>query len=89
MISKKTISVSLVFFLASIAFGQSGNKLTPVTFEKVKMEDNFWLPRLKRQKTTLVSQDREMRHIAQPAALCGIRPFQGNGGSGFVARRRA
>lgn len=54
MISKKTISVSLVFFLASIAFGQSGNKLTPVTFEKVKMEDNFWLPRLKRQKTTLV-----------------------------------
>ena len=28
--------------------------LTPVTFEKVAMEDNFWLPRLKTQKETLV-----------------------------------
>lgn len=28
--------------------------LTPVTFEKVALEDNFWLPRLKTQKETLV-----------------------------------
>ena len=28
--------------------------LTPVTFEKVAMEDSFWLPRLKTQKETLV-----------------------------------
>lgn len=34
--------------------GQSGKKLEPVTFENVRMDDSFWLPRLKRQKTTLV-----------------------------------
>lgn len=28
--------------------------LTPVTFEKVTLEDDFWLPRLKTQKETLV-----------------------------------
>ena len=28
--------------------------LTPVTFEKVTLEDEFWLPRLKTQKETLV-----------------------------------
>ncbi len=28
--------------------------LTPITFEKVALEDNFWLPRLKTQKETLV-----------------------------------
>ena len=28
--------------------------LTPVSFENVKLEDNFWLPRLKTQKETLV-----------------------------------
>ena len=28
--------------------------LTPVTFEKVTLEDNFWLPRLRTQKETLV-----------------------------------
>lgn len=28
--------------------------LTPVSFEKVALEDNFWLPRLKTQKETLV-----------------------------------
>ena len=28
--------------------------LTQIPFEKVKIEDNFWLPRLKTQKKTLV-----------------------------------
>ena len=28
--------------------------LTQVTFEKVTLQDNFWLPRLKTQKETLV-----------------------------------
>ena len=28
--------------------------LTPVSFEKVTLQDEFWLPRLKTQKQTLV-----------------------------------
>lgn len=28
--------------------------LTPVSFEKVTLNDNFWLPRLQTQKKTLV-----------------------------------
>ena len=33
---------------------RENESLTPVTFEKVAMEDDFWLPRLKIQKETLV-----------------------------------
>ena len=51
---------------ASLAFGliltascaekveKPAEALTPVTFEKVTLEDDFWLPRLKTQKETLV-----------------------------------
>ena len=49
------------FFMAVIAAlcvtagnAQPASGLTPVTFEKVKMADSFWLPRLQRQKSTLV-----------------------------------
>ena len=38
--------------------------LTPVTFEKVTLQDQFWLPRLKTQKQTLVPFALEK---AQPA----------------------
>lgn len=33
---------------------EGGEALQPVPFQKVKIEDNFWLPRLKTQKHTLV-----------------------------------
>ena len=36
------------------AIERERESLTPVTFEKVALEDSFWLPRLKTQKETLV-----------------------------------
>ena len=36
------------------AIERQRESLTPVTFEKVALEDSFWLPRLKTQKDTLV-----------------------------------
>ena len=36
------------------AIERERESLTPVTFEKVALEDSFWLPRLKTQKDTLV-----------------------------------
>ena len=34
---------------------QKGNEaLAPISFEKVTLQDSFWLPRLKTQKQTLV-----------------------------------
>jgi len=36
------------------SFVQVENRLTPLPFNKVKLEDDFWLPRLKTQKETLV-----------------------------------
>ncbi|MBQ2185674.1 MAG: hypothetical protein II402_02995, partial [Bacteroidaceae bacterium] len=51
----KKVSLAVLFFiLAAAGYGETDKKLEPVTFEKVKMEDNFWLPRLKRQKDILV-----------------------------------
>ena len=48
--------VSVLF--ASCCHQSACNKpaeaLQPVSFEKVRLEDNFWLPRLKTQKETLV-----------------------------------
>ena len=36
------------------SYNERGEALQPVPFQKVKIEDNFWLPRLKTQKHTLV-----------------------------------
>ena len=50
-----------ILALAAVATACQGEKierekeaLTPMTFEKVTLEDSFWLPRLKTQKETLV-----------------------------------
>ena len=37
-----------------VSSDQVANKLTPLPFNKVKLEDSFWLPRLKTQKEILV-----------------------------------
>ena len=49
-----------ILALAAVATACQGEKierekeaLTPMTFEKVTLEDSFWLPRLKTQKETL------------------------------------
>ncbi len=52
----------LLIALAAVAFTacqeqvieREHESLTPMSFEKVALEDNFWLPRLKTQKETLV-----------------------------------
>ncbi|MBR5283317.1 MAG: glycoside hydrolase family 127 protein [Alistipes sp.] len=51
-----TIALSAVFFATckSERVEREQESLTPVTFEKVALEDDFWLPRLKIQKQTLV-----------------------------------
>ena len=51
-----TIALSAVFFTTcqSEYVEREKEALTPMTFEKVTLEDNFWLPRLKTQKETLV-----------------------------------
>ena len=50
----KIVGVLLALCWVTAGYGQAVKGLTPVTFEKVRMEDSFWLPRLKRQKSTLV-----------------------------------
>ncbi|MBR5333521.1 MAG: glycoside hydrolase family 127 protein, partial [Alistipes sp.] len=51
-----TIALSAVFFAncQDDRIEREKESLTPVTFEKVALEDDFWLPRLKIQKETLV-----------------------------------
>ena len=51
--SKTLLAAVAVCYLTS-GNAQPSDGLVPVTFEKVEMQDNFWLPRLKRQKSTLV-----------------------------------
>lgn len=53
---RKTFFSVVVFslFVMASACGRSEGKLESVTFEQVKMDDNFWLPRLRRQKAVLV-----------------------------------
>ncbi|MBO4642559.1 MAG: glycoside hydrolase family 127 protein [Bacteroidaceae bacterium] len=51
---KKVFLTAPFIIFAVASFCETDRKLEPVTFEKVKMEDNFWLPRLKRQKDVLV-----------------------------------
>ena len=50
----KIVGILLALCWVTAGYGQAVKGLTPVTFEKVRMEDSFWLPRLKRQKSTLV-----------------------------------
>ncbi|MBQ4913799.1 glycoside hydrolase family 127 protein [Maribacter sp. MMG018] len=65
---KATIILSLFLVLAAVLWGcnsrtnttldpntgDTGQMITPVPFNQVKLEDNFWLPRLNTQKKTLV-----------------------------------
>ena len=59
---KKSISVSAVAVLGATLFtactdptpAKVEEALTPVPFQQVTLEDEFWLPRLKTQKKTLV-----------------------------------
>ena len=54
MFDKNTFMAAMAVFCVTAGHAQLSEGLTPVTFEKVKMEDHFWLPRQQRQKSTLV-----------------------------------
>lgn len=57
MKQKFALSLCFVFALAScknMDKPESGENLVPVSFREVTLQDNFWLPRLKIQKQTLV-----------------------------------
>lgn len=48
------VLAAATFASAAAAPKQNAQKLTPLSFEEVTLTDNFWLPRLKTQKQTLV-----------------------------------
>lgn len=51
---KQLLIVTLTILSLSLPMVQGQEILNPVTFNEVTLEDNFWLPRLQRQKEVLV-----------------------------------
>ena len=70
------------FLLASWAHGQHvGYPLAPVSFERVTLADEFWLPRLQLQRRVLVPYSFEQTHEARAdlqaaADMLAGRPLQ-------------